>query len=434
MERRDCAVLVAICFVVAPVAFGLGRWSDSAKSESRPESTRIAPKAGGTEEPRQVASPADFASVTIENLGHVEFDQAYQLLRSAPKEALGAWSKRLEALPVGPRRTAGIKAFFKTLAQIDAKSAVDLALSLNRHDPRWAAIGAVAVGTPAMNLREVARMYTAVGEKKLAIGDFVHQWSRSDPAATATWLSSYDGEVENRDIAGLLANWAAVDADAAREWLAKAGASRDDAEVYAGFYSGLVEADPGAAFTELSARAPDEKFKKVIETVAKELFKDGPESASALISALPAGEAQETAVGAIVQDVTAIYLGGGPELQADEVAKWLLTLPESLWREQIGGVIRRWPEAAQAKREPWLEQLPLPTRDKVLADYAMAANASFAVAGFQTARRITDRTLREETFRKIVGELGDEERQYFHERVQLSPEEAKALRGVSREQ
>lgn len=364
----------------------------------------------------------------IENLGQVAFDQALDLLDSAPREALTAWAKRLEGLPVGPRRTAGVTAFFKTLAQVDAKTAVDLALSLNLYEPRWIAIWSISYAAPAANLNEAARMYTALDEKKLALTDFVITWSRSDPAATAQFLSSYGGEVENDDVARLMANWAALDPAAAEEWLVN-NPVRRDAAVHAGFYSGWLEHDRAAALSDLGTRVNDEAFNKALEVVSKDLFKDSEGEARAFILTLPPA-AQETAVGSIVGDITAVYLRGAPELQVDEVAKWLITLPEKLWHGQVGEILNRWPEQDQTGRDAWIDQLAPGTRDAVLADYCRAYRSHMPADNIRAGLRIRDSNLRRETFRDLFRDMEEEARQEFLADAQLSQGEMEELTAI----
>ena len=419
---------LALGLLVGPVCFCFGRWTRPAAAPARTVSTEVSSRIATAEPPRaQTNDRSELAKVTIENLGGVEFEHAYELLRSAPREALINWTRRLERLPQGPRRSAGIEAFFKTLAQIEARTAVDLALTMERHEPRWGAFGAIARATPASDLREVARMYTVLNEKKLSVGGLVHAWSLSDPVSTAEWIASYPGEIANDEIASLMSNWAAVDPAAARQWLATAGGHRHDPTVYAGLYSGWAEADPAAAFSDLAARGEDANFKKVIETVAEEVFKNSPDAARTFVSTLPTGAAQDAAVGAIVSDVTGIYLGGGPDLMADEVAKWLLTLPEHLWRENIGSVVNSWPDKDEAGQQTWINQLPQQTRDVVLAGYCRAYYPGRPTRNFQAGLRIVDRELREETLRKIFREMEEEPRQQLLKNLELSGEEAREL-------
>lgn len=423
MPRRRWLILIAGCLVASPIGFAVGHWT--AATRPRPaaiDQHSVSQAIAEIKLAHPGETTTDYSGVTIENLGQVEFSQAFELLHSAPKAALTAWTRRLEGLPVGPRRTAGITAFFKTLAQIDASTAVDLALSMNLREPRWNAIGAISNATPAASLNEVARMYIALNEKKLALTDFVLSWSRSDPVATAEFFSHYGGDVDNDDVRLLMANWAALDPGAATEWLANHPARRD-AGVYAGFYSGWLEHDRSTALHDLRTRLDDQTFNKALEVVSKDLFKDSQEEARAFILTLPP-TAQETGVGAIVGDVTAVYLRGVPDLQADQVARWLMTLPENLWRGNLGQILDRWDQAA---RDGWIDQLPADTRDLVLADYCRAYGLYVPTENFRAGLRISDPKLRQETFHKIFDDMDPEVRQSLLANAQLLPAEAKEL-------
>lgn len=425
MSRRRRLILIGICLLISPIGFAVGHWSGATARYRAAAEEYPVREAGAEPKPTGSGETTDYSSVMIENLGQVEFEQALGLLQSATKEALTVWTKRLEGLPVGPRRTAGITAFFKTLAQIDANTAVDLALSLNRHEPRWTAVAAISNATPAANLNEVARMYIALNEKKLALGDFVRSWSRSDPVATADFLSNYRGDVENSDVAQLMANWAALEPAAAREWVANHPVHRDEA-VYAGFYSGWLEHDRPAALNDLRTRLDDQTFNKALEVVSEDLFKASLEETRAFILMLQPA-AQESAVGAIVGDVTAIYLSGAPDLQADEVAKWLVTLPQKLWHRNVGEILNRWPEQARVARDEWIDQLPPRTRDAVLADYCQAYSSYAPADNIRAGFRIGDPNLRQETFRNIFREMDEEARQELMANAQLLPAETREL-------
>ena len=422
MPRRRWLTLIAVCFVISPISFGVGHWSGALPyhgSAQQNGGLEVAPSV----KPRDEAK--DYSGVLIENLGQVEFDQALDLLESAPKEALATWVKRLEHLPLGPCKTAGINAFFKALSQIDAATAVELALSMKRQDPRWTAIGAVSKAMPAANLSEVARMYTALNEKKLSLADLVWNWSRSDPVATAKFLSNYGGQVDNADVAQLMTNWAALDPAAAQAWLTE-HQDRREAGVYAGFYSGWVEHDRTTALNDLRARVDDETYGKALDTVSKDLFKDSADAARTFILMLPPA-AQEAGVGAIVGDVTAVYLSGAGELQADEVAKWLITLPDKLWRENLGEVMNRWDYRDRAGLDGWIDQLPSTTRDAVLADYCKASGAYLQVENVRAGLKILDQNLREETLRHVFNETEPEDHEQFLTDADLLPAEKEEL-------
>lgn len=434
MERRSWWILFAVCLLVAPITFVLGRWSQSATPpNSNAEQTHFASESRSLGKTQRTSEATDFARVTIENLGEVEFDQIFELLHSAPKEALLGWTKRLEALPVAPRKTAAIKVFFKTLAQIDARTAVDLALGMDRADPRWTAIGAVSVATPAANLSEVARMYSALDEKKLPIaGDFIANWSATNPEATARFISSYPGKVENRDIASFIFNWAGLDPAAATEWLVNADANRRDPVVYMGFYGGWMLSDRAAALTDLATRAADKTLQKAIEMVTENLFTDSSEAARAFILTLPSSAPQEAAVSQITAHITGIYLGAGDylHLKPDEVAKWLLTLPDSLGHKEIGSVVDRWAGEDQAAVDAWYNQMQPQMRNRLLAEQCGAFNWNLPGPSFRAGLRISDPELRQNTFRQIFKDMVEEGKQGLLQKAELSAEEAGELRRI----
>jgi hypothetical protein len=431
MERKSWLILFGICLLIAPITFALGRWSRPAKDYSSTVDTRFAAAVRSHQEQQRTSERVDLAKVTIENIGEVEFDQVYELLRSAPNEALLSWIRRLEELPVTPRKTAAIKAFFKTLAQIDAKAAVDLALGMERAESRWTAIGAVGVATPAGDLEEVARMYMTINETRIAIvGDLVGTWSATDPEATARFLGKYPGKVENDELTPFLANWAALDPTAAREWLAEAEPARRDPGAYASLYSGWVLHDRAAALSDLATHAADKTFAKAIERVTENLFTDSAEAARAFILNLPDAAAQEAAVSKVTGHITNVYLGGGDplKLKADEVAKWLFTLPENLWQKDIGSVIDEWAREDQPALEAWFTQMTPQMRDRLLAEQCGALNSNIPGTGLRAGLRISDPALRQDTFRRVFQDWAEKVKEELFQRAELSDEELRELK------
>ena len=85
--------------------FAVGHWSGATPRRMGPPEQSPISETGAEHQQGGPSAMTDYSSVMIENLGQVGFDQALGMLHSAPKEALTAWTKRLEALPVGPRRT-----------------------------------------------------------------------------------------------------------------------------------------------------------------------------------------------------------------------------------------------------------------------------------------------------------------------------------------
>jgi hypothetical protein len=232
--------------------------------------------------------------------------------------------------------------------------------------------------------------------------------------------------VDNSDVAQLIASWAALDPAAASRWLADQAPGRRDEDVYAAFYSGWLEQDRAAAINALRTSANDSTLSKARGVVTLDLFKDSPGSAREFVMTLPA-EAQESAVHSIVHDVTALYLSGAPQLQASDVAKWLITLPEELWREAVGEVVNGWPEQDSEGRDAWIDQLPRDTHDAVLAAYCQAGNSYIQAHNLRMGLRIRDSILRQKTLREVFGEMDEQAQKALWGDEQLTPAERKEL-------
>ncbi len=429
MGRRHWLISIASCLVIAPIAFALGRWSGWAKHPPIPthyDSGMASPKNAYRAEEK------DFKRVAIENLGQVEFEQAYELIHTAPKPALIAWAKRLEAMPFTPRKTSAISVFFRTLAQVDTKAAVEVALAMERSDPRWTAVGAIVAAAPAANLGDVARIYTTLHEEGIAItGELVARWSAIDPNATARFLATYPGKVTNDDLVPFVWNWAALDPTAATAWLANAEPKRRDPSVYSALYGGWIVSDRPAALTDLATHGEDKTFENALKTVSETLFTESADAARAFILTLPSGGAQKVAVDQVTGHITGFWFGGDYlHLKADEVARWLYALPDQLWTDQIGHVINRWAREDTAAVDAWLNQMPPQTRDRLLAEYCLARDWNTPTAGLQAGLHISDPALRLATFRKGFKDLGEDVKQELLEKAALSPDEARELNQI----
>lgn len=199
-----------------------------------------------------------------------------------------------------------------------------------------------------------------------------------------------------------------------------------------GFYGGWMLNDRPAALTDLAARSVDKTFEKAVKSVAENLFTDSAEAARAFILTLPSSATQETAVAQITGHITDVYLGSGDylHLKADEVAKWLLTLPDNLSRGEIGPVIDDWARDDQPALDAWYSQMQPPMRDRLLADQCRAYSGNIPTTGLQAGLRISDPELRLNTFRQIFQDMVEERRQELVQAAELSAEEAGELRRI----
>jgi hypothetical protein len=429
MERHALLSLSAATFAIALFSFEAGRQSRGTKDAipTADFSRRDAELHRTSVREKEIA---DLSKATIENVGQLEFEEAYDLLRSAPREVLEIWVRRLEALPTGPRKTAAISTFFKTFAQFDTKTAAELALMLTRHEPRWTAIAAISAAAPAKNLPDLARMLASLNLKKFTVTELVVSWSRTDPVSTSQFLAAHPDMIQAYDLKLLMSNWAALDPAAAEAWLDNLEADRRDAGVYEGFYDGWFERDRTAAVNHLVAHAADEKRKTSVESCAETLFLDSPNDARAFVLNLPKGNARDAAI----SQITAHVRGFTRESESREpatVAQWLLTLPEDAWQGHIGYVISSWSEEDGAAVDRWLGEMPTETHDRIAADFCLAFNWDKPQRSFEAGLKIKDQQLRQETFRQAFKKIDSKKRaRKVLSRMNLPPEQAAELEGI----
>ncbi len=429
MERRALLFLSATAVAIALLGFAAGRQSVGTTDTVRGRAPGADGPAGELRR-RSVREEesADLYRVTIENVGQVEFEQAYGLLQAAPREVLSDWTRRLEALPVGPRKTAAITAFFKTLAQLDAKTAVDLALTLTRREPRATATSAINAATPVSSLAEVARLLASGEVERMSAISLIEKWSWTDPVSTSQFVASHPEMADEFGVGLLLGNWAALDPAAAKAWLDQLDASRQDPRVYRDFYSGWFEYDRPAALNHLIANAGDEKLNKAIESAAHFLFSESPVTARAFVLDLPEGQARKAAISHITVEAAGHFIRGTPSFSADAVAKWLFTLPPDNWQDNLGSVVSKWSGEDSAAVDQWMNDMPTPTRDQVAAEFCLAYDSDDPARNFAAGLRINDPQLRENTFREVFKKVGSKKRaRELLQRANLPPEQAAAL-------
>lgn len=433
MKPRQVLLSVAAVLVGAG-SFWAGRATGSVTGRARPVHDAATIHRPSTTAGLTTAERVDLGAVTVENLAQVEFAHAYELLREAPPAILSQWVARLEALSSSPKKTAAIRTFFKTLAQVDARLAMECASKLRRQETRATASEAIRGAAPAAEYPTLAELAVRPGGDPTEAMWLVPKWSLHDPAAAAQFSSKHLDKLRSDEVATLIGNWAAVDPAAARAWMKDLPPSHSGADVYLGLYSGWVEADRAAAVSDLAANAGDPLREKTIEYLAVKLFLESENAATMLTNAL-----QDSGAAALVVEKIASYSTertitlGGPEpaeIKAESVARWAITLPESLWMEHIGEVVARWDSNdTSGAAATWVRSLPWPTRDHVAAKFCAAFDWDQPQTAFDAAFQISDRQLREEALRAAVQRTESRERaEEILNQLQLSTSDAAELK------
>ena len=405
MTAKSVFALIAAVIIVAAAGFQAGaRLSRSSADQADAEATVAAETRAGTAAANDNLEQRDFARVTIENVDQLAFEQAYDLLRSAPRPALELWAKRLEQLPASPRKSAAVAAFYKTVVQVDAATAVDLVLQTMRRDTRGDAVAAVQATVAPADYPEIGRMLSKLGVHAEGFYGLLGDWSQCDPESASKFAESHLDQIGNGAIAGLVANWAQIDPSAAKAWLDRLDGAKMDSIVYASFYEGWLVSDRSTAVRDLIAHSPDKRLRPAISNAASALFRASEAEAYAFVASIQDRGAQRAAV----RGMTSAFLQQGGEnadtlvVAAPRLASWLLDGSTEGAGEQLGDVVSAWSSADAQGVQRWLEPMPIATRDRVLAQVCRAYGFGDAQRSFEAGFSIQDERTREESLRAAL--------------------------------
>lgn len=401
MPRASVYALLAATLALSVLAFDIGR--RTAEPRSTDTATLETHASASVREPDPLSADSrDLSKVAIENIAQVDFRHAYDLMRSASPEVLAQWAARLDHLPASPRTTAAILSFYKTLALLDTKAAVDLVLSSSRRDTRQTAQNAIQAAAPATSLAEVGRMLVALQAGGMAMVELVHEWSGSDPVSASKFVDAHPALVNSNARQLLLFNWAVVDPAAAKDWLQSLDPALRRVDVYEGLYTGWFEHNRQAAVADLVANSADKKMRQAVETTAFRLFKESTDEATAFVLALTDDRARAAAISRIVS--RQIVFGGVSDepVPPERIARWLFSLPEAVAAETIGEAVSAWRTEQPEAVEAWLGDMDVNTHDKVVAKLALAFRWYEPQQNLAAALRIYDAGLRERTLRETL--------------------------------
>lgn len=332
-------------------------------------------------------------------------------------------------MPSGPARATAINAFFKVLVQTDPARAVELVLSLTNREARGLAATAVQGAAPETAFPEVARMLVGLDDDFLT--EFVLLWSRFDPVSTSHFVEANPAKVDSNTLALLLENWAAIDPRAAQVWLDGLDPNQKKSDVIEGFISGWFENEPAAALAYLAEHANEKKYRRAIRSAARTLFDKSPSDAAGFVTQLQNADARATAIDEVAAHATDRIWGGNLKFPPEGVARWMLTLPNDAWRSHLGAVLSTWSRTDSTAAEAWLNQLPLPARDQIAAEFCANFDWEAPQSGVVAGLRINDPALRADTLAELRKRIGTREQgSEIIVHLQLSPREKAELEKV----
>jgi hypothetical protein len=232
------------------------------------------------------------------------------------------------------------------------------------------------------------------------------QWTRVDPAAAADFIDEVPAYEVLSYGCELIGEWAAVDPDAAREWV-ETHRDADDGHERPGlvenFLLGWYERDPAAAASYTLAHASDEALEYAVKYMGAALFFDAPDDARAYMEALPTDELRHGVCSSISHyiDFQSSPEAGEDERSPRSVLDRLVQLPADYWKGTLSSTIGAWGRDTPALLA-WIQDLPDPVRDSVVAEYSVWSDERVGES-LRSIAAVPDAALRQQIVASLVG-------------------------------
>jgi hypothetical protein len=432
-----------IAIALALVGFQAGRRSVDAAAITRTVAMESSGVVSDVTSPRQTLLEHDQNAVTVRQIATVPFSELYDVLKAASRDQLLAWAQDLEQMAEGPRRTAAIKTFYKSLVQIDPAIALAAVAQIKDKWIQQQAASALLTTAPESIWGDLAEFFETVPFPGESWENPIRNWSRVDPVAVSHFIENHPkkpakDEQDDHRVITLLDEWAEIDPIAAKEWL-DADPGRQTEEARSTWVMGFAEHDRPAAASFLITHATEEDFAEAIRRFSYGLFVDARDEMVSFVFQLPPEQARMV-VENVAEKTAGLYLHApeGYQRPPAEVANWLVTLPTDFWTGAMGKIIGTWLlfDAPPAVR--WVEQMAPRERDIALADLCRApqehqfgGRPEEVVAQIvQLGLKISDPKVRDESLASALRHLAytDNDRQAAIEALPVTKQEKEYLR------
>lgn len=431
--RTRFLLLLFLTIGIALMGFQAGRQSVGVPTISQSIVTTSLPSSHHSVQPVRRASD-HHPGWSIREIATIPFAELYDVLRSAPHTQLIAWAADLEQMPRGPRQTAAITAYYKSLIQVNPSAAIQAVLQMQNLNMRDLAMDEILRVVPQSTWPELAQMMALLPYPRrdaFRINSLISGWSCVDPVAVSHFIEAQPAKGADDRMRLLIANWAKIDLTAAKDWM-EADVSRQTADVLQYLLPEWAVVDRVGAIDYAVANSNRANFKEAVNGLASYLAYVSPADATALVRLLPPDQAK-AAIKAIARDATAIILGAGPvnKQYSETVARWMITLPPELWKEGIGEVVVGWMRDDDQKAKDWLNQLPFPMHDVAIAKFCDSARSEMINPKkvIEAGLTIADRALRDKVlaeFARSCWETRDEAAQEV-DQLPISPQQKSYL-------
>jgi hypothetical protein len=221
-------------------------------------------------------------------------------------------------------------------------------------------IGAVSGAAPAGAMPHVAELTLQLTEmeRKVAMPGVLREWAVTDPAAAARFITQHPNSIDSEKIGDVIADWAEVDANAARTWLETNERFFADTAIVTAFIKKWLEVDSAAATEYVRAHAGDEAFGDAMSSVMPIVLRDGINGALRFLDSVPA-KAQSFVLTELLN------AAGEDQAALARLVDWTATLPEEERDIQTAHALTMWAVRDEERALEWIANRPSSERNRV---------------------------------------------------------------------
>ena len=362
-------------------------------------------------------APRDYQQLPIEEMLAKPFSEFYEALRAAPAAARDTWAAQIDTMPPGPRRTAAFRAFYKLLVQFDPAAAAEKVAAIT--DPRLQrfALHLVVDAAPESAVPLVAELVVRLNVpeeySRDSFSEICRQWSVLDPPALARFFDAHPKQESNYLYEVLICDWAALDPEAAIEWLSRHEIGRPsgytespprEVRVASSLIEGWFLHDPAGATEYVVSHADNPAFQNAVADLAARFYATNRrQDAKAYFERLPTDAARRLMFEGL-RDTGRFDSEDEMRTRRTDprsMTEWITQYPAQYWQGTLGSRLEFWAQRDLDDLLGWLTQQPAPIRDVVAADFQVPHEASFEDFAHRIFN-ITDSALRDQLLRTVV--------------------------------